>query len=180
VRKSISGAGACGRSWPSPGRLFTVLPLIFLDEPTAGLDVVSAASLREDLANLAEREGVTVFLTTHNMSEAEKLCSRLAVIRHGKLIAVGSPDELRTQAVNPRVEITGSGFTEDLIYELKARPEVKGIELHDGRMSVHLRQLTEVSPLVSLMVNSGASVEEVIKSKATLEEVFLTLVAEEQ
>jgi len=51
--------------------------LVFLDEPTAGLDVVSAAAVRDDLQLLAEREGATVFLTTHNMMEAEKLCSQI-------------------------------------------------------------------------------------------------------
>jgi len=63
--------------------------LIFLDEPTAGLDPIAAAAVREDLAALAAREGVTVFLTTHNLSEAEKLCHQVGVIRQGKLLAVG-------------------------------------------------------------------------------------------
>ena len=69
--------------------------LVFLDEPTAGLDVMAATEVRSGLAALAAREGVTVFLTTHNMAEAEKLCSLVAVIRQGKLLAVGHPDELR-------------------------------------------------------------------------------------
>src|SRR5204862_3042213 len=71
--------------------------LVFLDEPTAGLDPVAAVALRNDLAGLASREGTTIFLTTHNMAEAEKLCSHVAVIRQGKLLAVGSPGELRTR-----------------------------------------------------------------------------------
>lgn len=54
--------------------------LIFLDEPTAGLDPVASASLREGLAALVRSEGVTVFLTTHNLSEAEKLCSRVGLM----------------------------------------------------------------------------------------------------
>ena len=58
-------------------------PLVFLDEPTAGLDVVAATALRDDLADLVSKEGVTVFLTTHNMVEAERLCSLVAVIREG-------------------------------------------------------------------------------------------------
>ena len=69
--------------------------LIFLDEPTAGLDPLAAAALRKDLAGLAASEGVTVFLTTHNLSEAEKLCSLVAVIRDGRLLALGAPGELR-------------------------------------------------------------------------------------
>jgi len=69
--------------------------VIFLDEPTSGLDPVAAAGLREELAALVQREGITVFLTTHNLSEAEKLCSKVAVIHNGKLLAQGTPNEIR-------------------------------------------------------------------------------------
>src|SRR5262249_48368277 len=75
--------------------LFHHPPLIFLDEPTAGFDPVAAMALHNDLAGLVAREGVTVFLTTHNLTEAEKLCAQVGVIRQGKLLAIGSPDELR-------------------------------------------------------------------------------------
>src|SRR5512136_229432 len=106
-------------------------PVVFLDEPTAGLDVVAAAALREDLASLAAREGVTVFLTTHNMPEAEKLCRQVAVIRKGKLLAVGHPDELKRHAGTPRLEITGSGFGDGMLARLRSRPEVSAVELQD-------------------------------------------------
>ena len=71
--------------------------LVFLDEPTAGLDPLAAADLREELASIVRREGVTVFLTTHNLSEAERLCSKVAVICNGRLLAQGSPNELRVR-----------------------------------------------------------------------------------
>jgi ABC-2 type transport system ATP-binding protein len=56
---------------------------------------MAAAGLREELAALVQREGITVFLTTHNLFEAEKLCSKLAVIHNGKLLAQGTPNEIR-------------------------------------------------------------------------------------
>lgn len=160
--------------------------LIFLDEPTAGLDPVAAAALRDDLAALAAQEGVTVFLTTHNLTEAEKLCARVAVIRKGKLIAVGHPDELRanprsSRGSGPHVEIVGKGFGEGVLAALRARPEVASVEVANGRLSVALRgdANAEVAPLVSLIVSAGAQVEEVRKGKASLEEAFLDLVVEE-
>ena len=67
-------------------------PLILLDEPTAGLDVMAAVAVRDDLASLAESEGITIFLTSHNMVEAQRLCAQVAVIRRGKVLAVGDPD----------------------------------------------------------------------------------------
>jgi ABC-2 type transport system ATP-binding protein len=154
--------------------------LIFLDEPTAGLDVQSAVEVRNDLAALAAREGVTVFLTTHNMTEAEKLCSQVAVIRDGGLVALGHPDELRARAGGPRVEVFGRGFTEGALSLLRARPEVASAEARNGQLSIDLLQEAATAPLVSLLVNAGAEVEEVRRGKASLEEVFLTLMGEEE
>jgi ABC-2 type transport system ATP-binding protein len=155
-------------------------PLVFLDEPTAGLDVVAAAALRDDLATLATREGVTVFLTTHNMAEAEKLCAQVAVIRRGKLVALGHPDELRSRVGSPQVEISGSGFSDGVLNLLRARPEVSSAELQNSRLFIHLREDRDIAPLVSLMVREGVQVEEVHKGKASLEEVFLTIMEEDR
>jgi ABC-2 type transport system ATP-binding protein len=154
-------------------------PLVLLDEPTAGLDVMAAVEVREDLAALAAREGVTVFLTTHNMTEAETLCSQVAVIREGKLVAVGHPDELRARAGAPRMEIIGRGFAGEALAQLRAHPDVVAVEARNGRLAIDLRAEAEAAPLVSLLVGAGAQVEEVRRDKASLEEVFVTLMHEQ-
>ena len=153
--------------------------LIFLDEPTAGLDPVAAAALREDLAALVSREGVTVFLTTHNLAEAEKLCAQVGVIRQGRLLAVGSPDELRARTGGPRAEVVGHGFSEELLARLRARPEVVAAEVQNSHLIIELRSDADMAALVSFLVGAGAQVEEVRRGKASLEEVFLTLMEEE-
>jgi len=155
-------------------------PLVLLDEPTAGLDVMAAVTVRDDLEALAAREGVTVFLTTHNMAEAERLCGQVAVIREGKLVAVGHPDELRARAGGPRVEIVGRGFDGHALDLLRARPEVAAAEVENRHLEIHLCRETDVAPLVSLLVGAGVQVEEVRRGKASLEEVFLTLMEEER
>jgi ABC-2 type transport system ATP-binding protein len=155
-------------------------PLILLDEPTAGLDVMAATAMREDLATLAASEGVTVFLTTHNMAEAEKLCSQVAVIREGSLMAVGHPDELRARAGGPRMEIIGRGISEDVLDSLRARPEVTAAEIHNEHLVIDLREEVDTAPLVNLMVDAGVQLDEVRRGKASLEEVFLTLMEEEK
>ena len=154
--------------------------LVFLDEPTAGLDVVAAAEVRDDLAALAASEGVTVFLTTHNMTEAEKLCSQVAVIRAGKLVAEGHPDELRARTGTPRIEVVGNGFSEEALALLGARPEVAATEVQNHHLVIDLREETDVAPLVSLLVGAGVQVEEVRRDQASLEDVFLTLMEEEK
>ena len=155
-------------------------PLIFLDEPTAGLDPVAAAALREDLAALARREGVTVFLTTHNLPEAEKLCSRVAVIRRGKLLAEGSPEELRAQKAGHRAQVLGRGFSEQILAMAQARPEIRSARLENGQLLVEMQDHSPMAPLVSMLVGAGAEIEEIRKERASLEDVFLTLMEEDQ
>jgi len=160
--------------------LFHRPALVFLDEPTAGLDVMAASAVREDLEALAEREGMTVFLTTHNMAEAERLCSRVAVIRQGQLVALGRPDELRARTGGPRVEIVGRGFDEHALALLRARPEVAQVEAHNAHLTIDMRQEADTAPLIGLLVSAGVQVEEVRRGKASLEEVFVTLMEEER
>jgi ABC-2 type transport system ATP-binding protein len=156
-------------------------PLIFLDEPTAGFDPLAAAALRDDLASLVQHEGVTVFLNTHNLVEAEKLCAQVGVIRRGRLLAVGNPDELRLKRGGPQAEIVGAGFSEGMLAQLRARPEVAAAELHNAsHLNLQLRDESKIAPLVSLIVQAGGEIEEVRKGAASLEEVFLTLMEEEQ
>jgi len=152
--------------------------LLFLDEPTAGLDPIAATALREDLAGMATREGVTIFLTTHNLAEAEKLCGKVGVIADGKLIAAGTPDELRLRVKGSRVEIIGRSLDEKITGLLRAREEVNMVNLQKDRLLIELREKADIAPLITLMVNAGAEIEEV--HKASLEETFLKLVGEEK
>ncbi len=149
--------------------------LVFLDEPTAGLDPIAAAALRDDLTALARQEGVTVFLTTHNLAEAEKLCDEVAVIRAGRLLAVGPPEQLRSRARRDRVEITGRGLDERVARTVAADPAVESADLGDGRLTVRLRDGHDSAPLVALLVEEGVAIDEVRKGGADLEDAFLAL-----
>ena len=153
--------------------------LIFLDEPTAGLDPVAAASLRDDIAALVQSGDVTVFLNTHNLPEAEKLCSRVGVIRNGRLLSMGTLEQLRSEEDRSRILITGSGFTEGILDQLRAEPIVKEVIQKNSHLEITLSDLGEVSSLLGFLIRAGAHVEEVQKNKASLEEVFLKLMEEE-
>ena len=107
--------------------------LVFLDEPTAGLDPVASAALREDLEMLAEQEGVTIFLTTHNLTEAEKLCNQVGVINHGLLLALGSPAQLRSSTSAPRLYVSGQGFSSQVIDGLRGNALVSRVDMSAGK-----------------------------------------------
>jgi ABC-2 type transport system ATP-binding protein len=155
-------------------------PLLLLDEPTAGLDVMAANEVRGDLAALVQREGVTVFLTTHNMVEAEKLCAEVAVIRSGKLVAVGQPDRLRAQTSSPRVEIIGRGFDDRVLKTIQDQPQVASVVTQNHHLIIDLRGAADIAPLINRLVGAGAQIEEVRREQASLEEVFLKLMEEER
>lgn len=153
--------------------------LVFLDEPSAGLDPVAAVALREDVQNLARKEGTTIFLTTHNLAEAEKICDRVGVIRQGQLIAVGAPDELRARTGKPTAQIYGRGFHASAIEALRSLPKVCAVSVHSDHVQVELEPGAETATLVSLLVRQGVEVEEMRKGRNSLEEAFVALMQEE-
>lgn len=169
-------------------------PLVFLDEPTDGLDPVSATNLNDYLRQLCAQEGLTLFLTTHNLPEVEKLCQNVALIRQGQLVATGSPDELRARVGTPGMHITGRGLHEDILTQIRAWSEVKAVQdekpeeadesqhKHENGMTngyehvhIELYNAHPIAPLVSRLVNLGVEIEEVRKGKASLEEAYLNL-----
>lgn len=150
--------------------------LVFFDEPTAGLDPVAAASLREDITNLAAQDGVTTVLTTHNMAEAEKLCHQVGIIREGKLVAIGPLDQIRTQAGKQQVDIFGRGFTPQVLETLRKHPGIVNLEQRNQHVTIQHEASMQIAPMVNLLVSGGVAIDEVRKSRASLEETFLELV----
>jgi len=154
--------------------------LVFLDEPTAGLDPVASAALREDLEMLASREGVTIFLTTHNLAEAEKLCNQVGVINHGQLLALGSPADLRSRTSAPRMYVSGKGFSSQVVEGLRGNMLVSRVQQHNGQVVMDLKDMARSHEIVTQLVGAGVQIDEVRKEKADLEDVFLRLVEEEK
>jgi ABC-2 type transport system ATP-binding protein len=154
--------------------------LVLLDEPTAGLDVQAAVAVRESLSTLAEREGVTVFLTTHNMAEAEKICAQIAVIRQGRLVALGAPDELQAKTGKQQVVIIGQGFSDYVLDMLRKRPDVEAVEKHNHQVVIQMHTTPDIPSLISLLAGEGVQVTEVHQGKASLEETYLQLMEEDR
>jgi ABC-2 type transport system ATP-binding protein len=153
--------------------------IIFLDEPTAGLDPVAAAALREDIKTMVEQTGVTVFLNTHNLPEAEKLCTLVGVIRKGRLLTIGDPQQLRAGKDGSYLHITGRGFSSSVVNKLRAHPMVEAAIQQNSHLELTLSNQGDTSTLVSFLINAGVQIEEVQKNKFDLEDVFLRLMEEE-
>ncbi len=154
--------------------------LVFLDEPTAGLDVVSSAQIRRKLQRLVEREDTTIFLTSHNMAEVEQLCSQVALIKDGKLIAQGSPDELKSIKNNQRLLIRGKGFSEAILSQLSNRPEIRDVQRNTHGLELDILSRNDITNLVSWLVEEGVRIEEIRQDQNSLEDVFINLMEEER
>ena len=150
--------------------------LVFLDEPTAGLDPAAAAALRDDITALAGSGDTTVFLTTHNLTEAERVCGLVAVIRTGKLVALGAPAQLRARAGRSVIRVTGTGFAADgLVAALRARPEISDVTIDDGTLEIVPNGTLDTGALVPWLIERGVTIDEVRRETASLEDVYLSL-----
>ena len=152
--------------------------LVFLDEPTAGLDPIAASSLRDELRGLTAEAGVTVFLTTHNLAEAQKMCDLVAVIKAGRLLALGKPSELGWSGAARHVAVEGRGFTHELLARVRSDSRVRSIQATDGTLDADLDTGVDPSELVALLVAGGAAVNGV-RAGTDLEETFVALVSDE-
>ena len=149
--------------------------MLFLDEPTAGLDVVAANRVRSSIEQMTRGEGVSVFLTTHNLAEAERLCDQITVIRDGKVISSGSPDDLRQKASQPTLRVNGTGFSESVVSDLNNRSDVAEIEQDSEGVTLLVTDSIDQSSIVEQLVGAGVRVREVRHDDASLEDAFLKL-----
>jgi ABC-2 type transport system ATP-binding protein len=151
--------------------------ILFLDEPTAGLDPVSTHQVQGLITHLSRQEGRTVFLCTHNLAEAQKLCDRVAVLEHGRLLALGTPAELARQVVHSqRLEIEVS--PQDLpqaLGVLGARPGLKASSQGNGTLVVQGAQREAVPDLVAALVAARVRIYRVASQEPTLEDVYFAL-----
>jgi len=154
--------------------------VLFLDEPTAGLDPQSRLALWEILEKL-NAEGQTILLTTHYMEEADQLCDRVAIIDHGSLLALDTPEQLkRSTGIDTIVTIKATGDLDGFSTALTAiegassvRPIEKGLELH---VSTSDRLLARV---VSCAEQAHVDIQDLSVTEPTLETVFIALTGKE-
>ena len=152
--------------------------LVFLDEPTAGLDAEAAAALRDDIAQLVREDGLTVFLTTHHLEEVERLCDSVAVIRAGKLIAQGSPRELAARSSRPEVTVVATNVSDAAIDVVRALPGVASVARNDRGLIVAFSEEPNSAALNRALIGADADVSEIVRDHGGFERAFLDLVRE--
>lgn len=152
--------------------------LLILDEPTTGLDPQSRARIWDEVRRLRS-EGVTIFLTTHYMDEADGLCDRLAIIDGGKIVSEDTPNMLKQQIAGDIISLglrmqngTGAHIKE----KLQGQPFLRELQETENGMQLYVERGEEVLPeVLRLLDNNGTTIRTVTLARPTLEDVFLRL-----
>jgi len=148
--------------------------VLFLDEPTSGLDPQSRIALWEVLGALHD-EGTTVILTTHYMEEADQLCDRLAIIDHGEILIMGTPEQLKRQVgVETVVTLTLDGDRDGAVKALSVVRGVDRVEIVEGEVLVYLAEREGPLPAV-VQAAMAFGLVDLALTEPTLETVFIQL-----
>jgi ABC-2 type transport system ATP-binding protein len=149
--------------------------ILFLDEPTIGLDPQSRHVVWDFLRKLREGDSITIFLSTHYMEEAEALCNRVAIIDSGKIIAMGSPDELKSQIPgNDIISLTIDNLSGDIVEIIKNLPFVHKVNIENNTIRVYVDSGAQNLPvLMDEMKSSGVKVLSATIHEQSLEDVFI-------
>ncbi len=156
--------------------------VLFFDEPTASLSPESAKVVRELILKLAKERNRTVFIATHNLTEAERLCDRVGIINNGRLVAVGKPEDLRSNMTGETTTIIrflewndriNSFFNEEGISIIKENKDEKTVEI---KLSDYIKDSVK---LLNNLIKNGFAITEFYHNKPSLESIYLDLVQEE-
>ncbi|NTU43780.1 MAG: ATP-binding cassette domain-containing protein, partial [Nitrospirales bacterium] len=149
--------------------------ILFLDEPTIGLDPQSRRVVWELLRRLMEGDSMTVFLTTHYMDEAESLSHRVAIIDSGKIIALGSPDELKAQIPgNDIISIIVGALSGEILERIRRLPFVHSLAEEDGSLRIFANHGARNLPLlIDEIRNAGGVLLSATIHEQSLEDVFI-------
>ena len=156
--------------------------IIYLDEPTSGLDPVAALHVRQLVTRLSVEDGRTIFICTHNLVEAQRLCHRVAVLEQGKLIALGTPAELAQKfGHRQRLEIEVGG--DQTARAVETLNKLKGISAETGE-NHHVTLVgaahERIPEIVKALTDSSVRIYRVTPEEPSLEEVYLALHGEQE
>ena len=149
--------------------------VLFLDEPTTGLDPQARAAVLDYVRKIHKEHGITLVITTHYLDEAENLCDRLAIVDHGRIVAQGTPTELKRKVSGGDiVEADFSHLPDTAFNALKSAEFVLEIKRRDGGLTILVKNGAEAVPkLVSLVDTNGGKLRTVTLRELTLDDVFL-------
>jgi len=173
-RKVSTYSGGMRRRLELACGLINYPKLLFLDEPTLGLDVQTRTAVWKYIKMLKEEYRMTLFLTTHYLEEADLLCDRIAIIDHGHIVRIGSPTELKASIGGDVIVVGVAESGPDISDEIKKIPLVKEVKKsdHEYRIKSEVGEETSIQ-VIDLVRSLGLHVTKISLTKPTLDEAYL-------
>jgi ABC-2 type transport system ATP-binding protein len=153
--------------------------VLVLDEPTSGVDPSGQIEIRQIMIDMAHKKNKTIFLSSHNLDEVQRICNRIALIDRGEIKLYGELESLR-QGMSKRMVIieTAQFIPESLLSELKGLSHLGLQEMKGNSLIFSPEQGTEVSDIISILTSRGVKIEEASRKEASLEEMYSTILKE--
>ena len=147
--------------------------VLFLDEPTLGLDAQTRRAIWEYIKKMNKEEGTTIFLTTHYMDEADYLCDRVGIIDHGKILVIDSIENLKDSVGNDVITLSCSDL-DGLIRRLEEEDWIENIERHESLLTLGVEKGDEKIPvIIEISQSQNIQIKSISVRKPTLDDVFL-------
>jgi len=153
--------------------------VLILDEPTAGVDPSGQIEIRQIMLNIVRKENKTIFLSSHNLGEVQRICNRIALIDRGEIKLYGELESLRQKMGSGVVVIeTVQYVPESLLAELKSLPHLGLKEKKERTLIFSPQEGTKISDIISLLASRGVKIEEAVKKESSLEEMYTSILKE--
>ena len=173
-RKVSTYSGGMRRRLELASGLINYPTLLFLDEPTLGLDVQTRTAVWNYIRMLKENYGMTLFLTTHYLEEADSLCDRIAIIDHGHIVKIGTPSELKASIGGDVIVVGVAEAGPDISADIAGIPLVKDVKKsgHEYRIKSEVGEESSIK-VIDLVRSKGLHVTKISLTKPTLDEAYL-------
>lgn len=149
--------------------------ILLLDEPTNGLDPAGIHEIRELIVTLAKEKGLTVFISSHILSEIEHIADRVGIINHGRLVYEGAIEAIQS---NAWIEIGGDFSTGDITTALNEYGLVRVLDIAANKLTLGDFSNNDLADFVTYLVEKGFRIFRVVRETETLEDIFLNLTTE--
>jgi ABC-2 type transport system ATP-binding protein len=153
--------------------------VLVLDEPTAGVDPTGQIEIREIMLEMIQKRGKTILLSSHNLDEVQRICSRIALINKGQIKLYGELEQLQHEMSHGELMIeTSEPLPPAILAELRALPGVSLGKQKNKILSLSAGKTIDVSTIINLLAARGVKIEQVKKQEASLEEIYTTILKE--